>query len=128
MADVTVTNTSIEDFDEEAEVTVNDATEDVADTAQTFNIKPTHADYKTAIMIENGAGGALAWSIAAGDFWAATSALTGSVAASKREAIVLDSAKYKTDDGIIAITLTPASTKKLKTDHSASITVVELPK
>jgi hypothetical protein len=125
---VTVTNTNITAFNAEVEVTNNPATSTTIDQTQVFTITPTKADYKTLIEIINGAGhGAVAFSIAAGDYWAGTSAKTGSVAAGKTEVIVLEGGKYKSQAGTIAITLTPNTGKRLLTDHNASVNVIGLP-
>ena len=70
--------------------------------------------------------GAVAWSIAAGDYWAAGSAKTGSVAQATTELIMLEGAKYKTQAGTIAITLTPASGKRLLTDHAAAVNCIQI--
>lgn len=125
---VTVTNSTISTFNTEVAATANAATSSVVDATEVFTITPTKADYKVAITIENGAGhGALAWSFAAGGFYAAGSAKTGSVADGAREVIVLEGAKYKALAGTIALTLTPASGKRLLTDHAAKVVVVEMP-
>lgn len=126
---VTVTNTDIETFNTEVAVTKNAATSTTIDQTEVFTITPTKADEKVCIIVENGAGhGALAWSVAAGDYWAAPgSALTGSVADGASETIVLEGAKYKKQAGTVLITLTPASGKILLTNHAAKIAVIELP-
>lgn len=125
---VTVTNSTITAFNTEVAKTANAATSTTIDETEVFTITPTAPDYKVVVEIVNGAGhGALAWSIAAGDYWAATDALTGSAADGAPEVIVLEGAKYKAQAGTIAITLTPASGKRLLTDHAAQVNVIELP-
>jgi len=125
---VSVTNTDISTFNSEVELTKNAATSTTIDETEVFTITPTAPDHKVIIMIENGSGaGALGWSVAAGDYWAAGSALTGSVADGKTEVIILEGAKYKAQAGTISITLTPASGKILKTDHAAAIAVIQIP-
>lgn len=126
---VTVSNTEITEFNTEVEVTENAATSAVIDETEVFTVSPGAKDPKVVIQLANGIGhGAVAWSVAAGDYWAAPlTALTGSIAAGTIEAIVLEGAKYKNQDGTIAITLTPASGKRLATDHAAWIASVELP-
>jgi hypothetical protein len=124
---VTVTNTTLTAFNTEVVLTNNPATSTVADATQVFNITPTKADYKVLIEIVNGpTHGAVAWSIAAGDYWAAGSTKTGSVAQATTEVIMLEGAKYKTQAGVIAITLTPASGKRLLTDHAAAVNCIQI--
>jgi hypothetical protein len=124
---VAVTNTTLTAFNTEVELTNNAATSTVADATEVFTITPTKADYKVLIQIINGpTHGAVAWSIAAGGYWAAGSAKTGSVAQAKTELIVLEGAKYKALAGTIAITLTPASGKKLLTDHAAAVNCIQM--
>lgn len=125
---VSVTNTSITTFNTEVELTPNAATSTTIDETEVFTITPTVADHKVLIEVVNGAGhGTLAWSVAAGDYWAAGDALTGSVADGKTELIILEGAKYKAQAGTVALTLTPASGKRLLTDHAAEVNAIELP-
>lgn len=110
--------------------TINDnaATTSVIDATEVFTITPTKADQRVAIIIENGpTHGSVTYSIAAGEFWAAGSALTGSVAQATSRAIVLEGAKYKKNNGSIVITFTPASGKRLLTDHALVVQVIQLP-
>jgi hypothetical protein len=110
-------------------VTRNAATSSVIDATEVFTITPSKADYKVVIYIENVAAGqgTVTYSIAAGGYWAAGSALTGSVAQGVGRAIVLEGAKYKSVAGSIAITFTPASGKRLATDHLLQVEVIQLP-
>jgi hydroxymethylglutaryl-CoA reductase len=128
---VTVSNSTIAKFNTPVDVVVNAATSTTVDGTEVFTVTPSKADYKVAITVENGVGqGALGFSVAAGDYWAGTSALTGSVADGGREVFVLEGAKYKKQDGTLAITLTPAAGKFLASGaggHAAKVTVVELP-
>jgi len=125
---VAVTNAKLLLFNTGYEVASNAATADTADLAEVFTITPTRKPSRIAVIInEVSEGGALAVSVAAGGLWAAGSALSESVASGKSEAIVLETAKYLSTSGTILITLTPASGKKLKTDHGATMQVIELP-
>jgi hypothetical protein len=125
---VSVTNSTIATFNTEVVFTNNPATSTVIDATEVFTITPTESDEKVLIQIVNGAGhGALGWSVAAGDYWAAGDALTGSAADGKTELIVLEGAKYKAQAGTIAITLTPASGKILLSNHAAAVNCIELP-
>lgn len=110
-------------------VTRNAATSSTIDQTEVFTITPTKSDEKVLIIIENVAAdqGTVNYSIAAGGFWAAGAALTGSVAQGVGRAIVLEGAKYKAQAGTIAITFTPASGKRLLTDHALRVSVIQMP-
>lgn len=109
-------------------ITDNPATSSVIDATEVFTITPTKADYKVLIEIDNGpTHGTITYSIAAGGFWAAGSPLTGSVAQDTKRGIVLEGARYKATAGTIAITFTPASGKRLLTDHALKVRVIQLP-
>lgn len=125
MADaISVTNTLIAARNTKYEPTANAATADTANETQKFIITPTVGDDKTLIRISVGdTHGAVAYSVAAGDFWMGISALTGSAAQAKTSLITLETAKYLQSDGTIEITFTPASGKKLKTEHALSVEV-----
>lgn len=124
---VSVTNTDVVTVNTEYAVTKNAATSTVIDATEVFTITPTKGVEKVLIFIEVTAGdqGAVAYSVAAGEFWAATSALTGSVAQGTTDVITLETAKYMAQAGTIAITFTPASGKRLLTDHALKVYVVE---
>lgn len=127
MADVTVTNTSMTALNIGYPVTANAATEDTIDAAQKFVLTPNKRDDKTLVRITVGpTNGAVAFSIAAGDFWMGTVAQTGSVAQATSEVIEIESAKYMKDDGTIEVTFTPAEGKKLKTDHALAVEVYSM--
>jgi len=125
---VAVTNATMLLFNKGYAITSNAATADSADLAEVFTITPTGKPSHLLIIInEVSSGGAVAVSVAAGGLWAAGSALSESVASGTSEAIVLETAKYMAAAGTIAVTLTPASGKKLKSDHGATMQVIELP-
>lgn len=124
---VTVTNSNMAE-NTITTITDNPATSSVIDATEVFTITPTKADYKVIIEIDNGpTNGTVTYSIAAGAYWAAGSALTGSVAQDTKRGIVLEGAKYKSAAGTIVITFTPASGKRLLTDHLLKVRVIQLP-
>lgn len=125
---VTVTNTPIVSLNTQATVTANAATSSVIDATEVFTITPTGKDRKSIITLTNGTGhGSYTYSIAKGaGVFQAAAAKTGTVAAGASVCIQLDSGRYKSSSGTIVITLTPASGKRLLTDHAASMTVKEL--
>lgn len=110
-------------------ITANAATSSVVDATEVFTITPTKGDDKVVIVINNAATdqGTITYSIAAGGFWGAGVALTGSVAQGLSRGIVLESYRYKAEAGTIAITFTPASGKRLLTDHLLNVKVIQLP-
>lgn len=125
---VAVTNATILLYNTITTLTDNPATSSVIDATEVFTITPTKPDGRVLIEIENGpTHGTITYSIAAGGFWAAGSALTGSVAQTLSRGIVLESAKYLSAAGTIVITFTPASGKRLLTDHLLTVRVTQLP-
>ena len=122
---VTVTGSPIVAFNTVATVTQNAATSSVIDEVEVFTITPTKADYKGVIEFVNAAGhGAYTFSIPAGDQYGAGEALTGSIAAGETNILEVEAGKYMTD-GKYAVTLTPASGKRLLTDHAAFVNLIE---
>lgn len=127
MADITVVNTSLSALNIGYPVTANAADVDSANGTQKFVITPNKRDDKTLVRITVGpTNGPVAFSIAAGDFWMGIAAQTGSVAQSTSEVIEIESAKHMKENGTIEITFTPASGKKLLTDHALSVEVYSL--
>ena len=125
---VAVTNSKIAALNADQTLTANAATSTTIDQAEVFTITPTGKPNKTAIIFVNGAGhGAYTYSIAAGaNVFKAGAAKTGSIAAGASEVIQLDLGRYTTATGTVLVTLTPASGKRLLSDHAASMSVIEL--
>jgi len=125
---VTVTNSTISAFDTVTAITSNAATADADALAEVFTITPTKSGRSCAIVIGStgaAADGNITFSVAAGDMWANV-AVTGTVTKNTEKVIQLETAKVIKKDGTIALTLTPAATDKLKTDHSAYVKFIEL--
>lgn len=110
-------------------ITANAATSSVIDATEVFTITQTKSDQRVVITINNVATnqGTITYSIAAGAYWAGSAALTGSVAQGVSRGIVLEGAKYKSATGTVVITFTPASGKRLLTDHALTVQVIQLP-
>lgn len=124
---VTVTKSTISAFNTVTTVTKNAATADVDSTAEVFTITPSKASYKTVLIIGGtgaAADGDITFSIAAGDLWA-SGAVTGTVTKNTEKMIELENARVIKKDGTIALTLTPAATDKLLTDHAAYVKYIE---
>ena len=125
---VAVTNTTLALYDTETTLTFNAATSTVINTAEAFTVTPTKQGSKVVIMFTNATGhGAYTWSLPVGALWAGdtATALTGEIAAAATEIIELESAAHISAAGTYVITLTPATGKRLLTDHAATMQVVE---
>lgn len=125
---VAVTNTLIAALNADQTLTSNAATSSVIDATEVFTITPTGKDSKTLIGFVCGAGhGAITYSIAAGaGVFKAAAAKTGSVAAGATEVMEIETGRYASSTGTIVVTLTPASGKRLATDHASAMWVAEL--
>lgn len=125
---VTVTNSTLTALNTITTITSNAATADTDALAEVFTITPTKAGKNLLVIIGgtgSGADGNISYSFAAGDLWAGL-AVTGTVVKNTEKMIRLDTAKVLQDDGTILLTLTPASTDKLLTNHAAYVKVVEM--
>jgi hypothetical protein len=123
--DVTIKQLTI---NAQTEYAATAATATGANTAEIFDIAPTKRDGKFLIIIDNVAAdqGSVTWSLAAGDFWAGTAALTGTIAQGKKYAIEVETAKYLQSDGKLNLTVTPASGKILLTNHTLTVGAIQL--
>lgn len=127
MADVAITNSKIAALNADQALAFNAATEDTADTAQKFIYTPTGRDSKICIGIQVGpTNGAVAYSIGAGVGVFGAAAKTGTTAQATTDIIQIETGRYMKADGTIEITFTPATGKKLKTDHALNVFVIEL--
>ena len=120
---VTVTKTPIVAFNTLATVTKNLATADTDALAEVFTITPTKKDGKCVLTIgtlpTGTPDGNITVAIAAGTHWqGAAYSATFTKGIAERD-IQLETAKYLSATGTIVVTLTPASTDKLVTDHAA---------
>jgi len=129
---VTVTNVTL--VRDTANIGAGDAaTADTADLAEVFTITPTKGMDKMIIEIAvANTNGTVACSMAAGDnFWAKKAKTWNCVQNKTTIFHISDIARFMTKvtgaAGKMLLTLTPASGKKLLTDHTAVVKVVELP-
>lgn len=125
---VTVTGSPITAISTITTVTKNLATADTDALAEVFTITPTRAGNKLLIIIGgtgSGADGNITAAIAAGDLWA-SKAISVTVTKNTEKMLQVDTGKVMQDDGTILLTLTPASTDKLVTDHAAYVKVIEM--
>ena len=122
-----ITNTRIAALNTDQLLTLNAATSSVIDATELFTYTPTGKDNKILIGFVNGAGhGAITYSIAGGTRVFGVAAKTGSIAAGVTEVIQIETGRYASAANTVAITLTPASGKRLLTDHAASMWAAEL--
>ena len=105
------------------------ATADTADLAEVFTFTPSVFGNKYIIEINNvsASNGTVTYSLAAGAAWAGSAALTGSVAQGIRSQLVVETGKYLSSSGTLSLTITPASGKKLKTDHTLTVCGIHAP-
>ena len=105
------------------------ATANTNGTAEVFTITPTKGMDKMIIEVEVGdTHGAVAVSMGAGAQYWATKALAWSCPQAKTTIMhISDVARFKTTAGTYLLTLTPAGTKKLQSEHAAKVGVIELP-
>lgn len=124
---VAVTESKITDRNEITTVTKNAATADTDGLAEAFTIEVTEADDNLYVIIGgtgSSADGNITYSFGTGAMWNAKE-ITGTVTKNTEAVICVDTANCKKADGTIVLTLTPASTDKLKTDHAAYVKVIE---
>jgi hypothetical protein len=125
---VTVTESVISALNTITTVTSNAATAEVDNTGEAFTIDITRPGNKVAIIIGgtgSAADGDMTYSIAAGGHWAGE-AITGTVTKNTEKMIQVDTAKVTSTSGTIVVTLSPAATDNLKTNHAAYMKVIEL--
>ena len=110
-------------------ITQDAATADTANLAEVYTFTPTVFGNRYMILMNNPTAGegTVTYSITAGAHWAGVAALTGSVANEVQSAIVLETGKYLSAAGTIIVTFTPATGKKLLTDHAFTAVGVQLP-
>lgn len=123
---VAVTNTAIGVYGTSVDVTSNAATSAVVDATEVFTITTKKPGSKLLIQLTNAnTHGTYTYSIAGGDLWA-KKLITGSIVQNKRKALMIETGNVGTKTGTIVVTLTPASGKRLLTDHVATMEVIEL--
>lgn len=125
---VTVTKTTIATLNTDQTFTANAATSTTTNEAEVFTITPTVAGGKLAIFFRNTSTSAYTYSIAAGDFWASTDPITGSIAAGTNviEVEQVETARVKKANGTVAVTITPATGLALVAGHAAAMYCLEL--
>ena len=105
------------------------ATSTVIDEVEVFTITPTKAVDKMVIEVAvANTHGTVACSLGAGGQYWASKAKTFNAVQNKTSIFhISDVARFLTTASKILLTLTPASGKRLLTDHAATVAVIELP-
>jgi len=128
MADTDVVNCDLA-LETIKELTYTAATIDTDGDPEIFDITPTRRTGQICIVFTGvgaGADGNIDVSIAAGSYWAAGVALTATLTKNKTMLLFVETAKYLDANGDINVTLTPAATDKLVTDHTAKVGLIQL--
>jgi hypothetical protein len=124
---IAITNSKITALNTKQAFTFMAADQDTADATQDFIYTPTGKDHKIVIGIQVAdTNGAVAHSITGGTGVFGTAAKTGSTAQATTGIVQIETGRYMQADGTIKITFTPATGKKLKTDHALKVWVIEL--
>lgn len=124
---ITATASKITALDTVATITAIPATSTVINTAETFEVTPSAPAEKVLIMCTAAdSHGTVDLEVAAGDFHNASAVLELEVAQATTKGFILDPSKYLSDDGKYSIKATPATGKRLLTDHAFKMTVCEL--
>lgn len=125
---VAIVNSTILALSTVALTTKNLATANVDSTAEVFTITPTVAGTKMVIVIGgtgSAADGNITYSFAAGSFWA-SKVKTGTVVKNTEVIIEIETGNSLLYVGTILLTLTPAATDSLLTDHNAYVKVHQI--
>lgn len=124
---IAITNSRITALNVKQALTFMAADADTIDLAQKFIYTPTGKDGKVVIGIQVAdTNGAVAHSIKGGAGAFGIAAKTGSTAQATTGIVQIETGRFMQSDGTIEITFTPASGKKLKTDHALKVWVIEL--
>ena len=105
-------------------------TETSANETETLVITPSLAGSRLILIINevSGDSGTMTVDCAAGDYWAGEALSTVSVAQATDVVLCFEPAMHQDkDDDTITVVITPASGKKVWTDHDATYQCFELP-
>ena len=105
------------------------ATANGADTAEVFTITPSKPHCKMIIEVAVAdSNGTVTCSLGAGtEFWPSGAQAFNAVQNKTSVFHIADGARFLTSSDTILLTLTPATGKKLLSDHAATVQVIELP-
>lgn len=124
---IAITNSKIATLNVKQALTFMAADQDTIDATQKFIYTPTGKDNKIVVGIQVAdTNGAVAHSIKGGAGVMGIAAKTGSTAQATTGIVQIETGRFMQADGTIEFTFTPASGKKLKTDHALKVWVIEL--
>jgi len=105
------------------------ATANTNNTAEVFTITPTKGVDKMIILVAvANTHGTVACSLGAGaGYWPSKAQTFNAVQNVTSIFHVCDIARFLTTSGTVLLTLTPATDKKLQSEHAATVAVIELP-
>lgn len=128
MSNIAITPATITAFDTATDAAAATSTSTEINISETFEFALTGKPSKVAFIFSNAnSHGTYTYSIAAGVLGVSGKAKTGSILQNKPNAVVqIETGRYINANGKIEITLTPASGKKLYTDHGATVRVINL--
>jgi hypothetical protein len=101
------------------------ATADTADLAESFDFTSNGKPFIVLAKVA-AANGSVTLAMSAGDSWAAKATSIGLAPQAKTTAFYVESGYGVDSDGKITITATPASGKKLLTDHVLTLAVIQI--
>jgi hypothetical protein len=124
---ISITNSKIVNFATVKDLTIMAADADTADLAQKFIYTPTGKDNKIVFgFVVANTHGSVAISVKGGAGAMATVAKTAAAPQNKTSLLQIETGRFMQTDGTIEITCTPASGKKLTTDHALKVWAIEL--
>lgn len=127
MAAVACTKSTMAQFNTIYDLVANAADEDVAGTAQAFTYSPTVQGSRVLVYVTvANTHGSVTITTAAGNFHQG-GIVTLVCPQNKTTAFVVEDARMKSKAGLMTFTATPASGKKLASEHALKMVVVELP-
>lgn len=122
-----ITNSKIATLNAALAVTATAATSAVVDKAETFVYTPTGKDSKVVFLFNVGSThGDVALSFSNGDGVFASGAVTAAAAEGATTAVQIETGIFTKANGTIEVVATPATGKKLLTDHALTVEVIEL--
>ncbi len=124
---IAITNSQIAAFGTVADLTFNAADADTADLAQKFYYTPTGKDHKVVIAFQvANTHGTVAVSFTGGAGVFGTAAKAVNAPQNKTSLVQIETGRYMQSNGKIEIVCTPASGKRLTSDHALKVFAIEL--
>lgn len=124
---IAITNNKITALNAFQTVTIMAADADTANLAQDFIYTPTGKDNKIAVFVSVAdTHGAVATKLVGGVGAFGIADKSDSVAQNTTEFAQIETGRFRQADGTIKLTLTPASGKKLASEHAAKVYWIEL--